>query len=71
LDSEVKAYEDVTTPAGTFKAFKVVRTTPNEHWVSWWSPDLGIEVKSKFELFRGNRGPGTTEEELVSYDIKE
>ena len=44
-DGEIKAYEDVTTPAGTFKAFKLVHENPYAQFIRWWSPDLGIIVK--------------------------
>lgn len=43
VTTRVDAYEDVTVPAGTFKAFKLVSTTPrgwtSQHWVV---PSLGL-----------------------------
>ncbi len=70
-DGEVKAYEEVTTPAGTFKAFKIVHGNPYAEVIRWYSPDLGIVVKMKGERYSTYYlGAGTRETELVSYDIK-
>ena len=43
MEVRVDAYEDVTVPAGTFKAFKIVSTTPGG-WISqhWVVPSLGL-----------------------------
>src|SRR5512134_3741650 len=43
LTQKVEAYEDVTVPAGTFKAFRVstVNSLGDDNMV-WFSPDLGI-----------------------------
>lgn len=40
----VEAYEEVTVPAGTFKAFRIVSTTPRG-WISrhWVVPSLGLQ----------------------------
>jgi hypothetical protein len=68
---KVDAYEDVTVPAGTFKAFRVSHDSPGTRFVSWWSPELGISVKSRAERHPQNYlGPGVREVELVSHDIK-
>jgi hypothetical protein len=70
-DGEVTAFEEVKTPAGTFKAFKVVHQNPFSRTTRWWSPDLGIYVRSQFERFGGNYlGVGSRETELVSYELK-
>lgn len=70
-DGKVEAYEDVTTPGGTFKAFKIAFGNPFSQLVLWYSPDLGIFIKSRSERYSGHYlGPGTYETELVSYDIK-
>ena len=69
---KVEAYEEVTVPAGTFKAFKMTTsdTIGNEN-VQWFSPELGIFVKSNLRRTAKNAsGPGTREAELVSQNIK-
>lgn len=68
----VEAYEDVTVPAGTFKAFRV-RTTDNmgNDNVNWFSPELGIFVKSSLKRSaKHSAGAGTREIELVSHTIR-
>lgn len=66
---EIEAFEDVTVPAGTYKAWRV-RTVDNQgnENLQWYAPSLGIFVKQS--LRRTNKhpaGPGTREIELVSY----
>jgi hypothetical protein len=68
----VDAYEDVAVPAGTFKVFRVTsqfgQTTKN---ITWFSPDLGISVKTVFErTSQFYTGPGIRETQLLSQDIK-
>lgn len=68
----VEAYEDVTVPAGTFKAFRV-RSTDNlgNEEVNWYSPELSIFVKQKLTRTAANRmGPGVRETELLSQSIR-
>lgn len=70
-DAKVAAYEDVKTPAGTFKAFKIVFGNPFASDTMWWSPDLAITVKSRNERYSNYYlGHGTAERELVKHDIK-
>jgi len=79
LESEVKykveAYEDVTVPAGTFKAFKM-----RQQWflnsklaadnTNWFAPELGIFVKQvQRRTADSNFGPGTQEVEAISLTI--
>jgi len=68
---KVETYEDVTVPAGTFKAFRVHATnTLGEDHTRWFSPQLGIFVKSHLvRTSKYARGPGTRDVELVSQDI--
>lgn len=66
---KVEAYEDVTVPAGTFKAFKVssVTTLGDENLV-WFSPELGIFVKQSLKrTAKSRQGAGTRVIELLSY----
>lgn len=69
---KVEAYEDVTVPAGTFKVFRVTSNDGGPFkGETWWSPELGIAVKSTFErTHRHFRGLGWRENVLVSYDLK-
>ena len=69
---KVEAYEDVTVPAGTFKAFKISTSdTLGNESVSWYSPELGIFVKQINTRTANNAaGPGKREIEVVSQTIK-
>lgn len=68
---KVDSYEEVKTPAGIFKTFKVTADDGAFRTTSWWSPDLGISVKSRGERYGDHfQGPGIQEGELLSYDIK-
>ena len=69
---KVEAYEDVIVPAGTFKAFKISTsdTLGNEN-VIWYSPDLGVWVKSLMKrTAKYPAGPGTRESQVVSQTIR-
>lgn len=64
---KVEALEDVTVPAGTFKAYKVVYsdTLGNED-VTWWCPEADVFVKvSNRRTAKHRSGPGTNDIELV------
>lgn len=67
----VDAYEDVTTRAGTFKAFRVSHDDPGYESVLWWSPEARMVVKFRAQLKVGNPG-GTHQQllELLRYDLK-
>jgi hypothetical protein len=66
----VEALEEATTPAGTFKAFRIRRTSPRDRYVVWYEPALGIEVKRDWERFASHPdGPGSNKLELLSYKI--
>ena len=69
---KVEAYEDVTVPAGTFTAFKIsTSSTLGEETVNWFSPEVGIFVKSiNTRTAKNAAGPGRRETELVSQTIK-
>jgi hypothetical protein len=36
----VEAFEEVTIPAGTFKTFRIRRTSPDDRYVIWYEPKL-------------------------------
>lgn len=66
---KVEAYEDVTVPAGTFKAFKISTsdTLGNEN-VQWFSPQLRTFVKQAMtRTAKHAAGAGKQESEIVSY----
>jgi hypothetical protein len=68
---KVEAYESVTTPAGTFKAFRVssIDTLGNEN-IDWISTDLGIFVKRSLRrTAKHAQGPGTRDLEVVSISL--
>lgn len=65
---KVESYDDVTVRAGTFKAYKVVYSdsTGTEN-TSWWSPEVGVNVKSTSRrTAKHAAGPGTSDIELLS-----
>lgn len=68
---KIESYEDMTVPAGTFKVFKVsVSNTIGTEMVQWFSPELGNFVKQTQKRPASSPlGPGTRDEELVSYTI--
>jgi hypothetical protein len=69
LTQTVEAYEDVTVPAGTFKAFKVSTVTSlGDENLIWFSPELGIFVKQSLKRTGQHaQGPGTREIQLLAY----
>lgn len=68
---KVEAYEDVTVPAGTFKAFKITSSSSlGQENVAWFSPELGIYVKQvNTRTGKNAAGPGRQEIEVVSQTI--
>jgi hypothetical protein len=49
--SAVEAYEDVTVPAGTFKAFRIVHDNQSVRFMNWWEPGslVRCEVQERAE----------------------
>lgn len=71
LHHTVEAYEEVTVPAGTFKAFRVkaIDTLGNES-LNWFSPDLRLFVKRDMVRTEKNQqGTGRRIIELKSREI--
>jgi hypothetical protein len=69
---KVEAYEDVTVPAGTFKAFKIKSsdTLGNENTI-WIAPELGIFIKQHLvRTAKHSAGPGTRQTELIKQSIR-
>lgn len=68
---KVEGYEDVTVPAGTFKAFKIGFSSSTAEETYWFVPELGIEAKQiQKRTANSPFGPGTREIELVSQTIR-
>lgn len=69
---KVEAHESVSVPAGSIKAFKLrYSDSAGIERTDWFSPELGIIVKSQVRRGGGSKaGPGVRETELVSHTIK-
>ena len=68
----VEAFEDVTVPAGTYKAYRV-RSVNNvgEESVNWFQPELGIFVKSRVERSAQHAaGAGVREMQLKTLNLQ-
>ncbi len=69
---KVVAYEDVTVPAGTFKAFKLEGSNLWVRITKWYAPEEKLIVKSVLERLRNNYlGPGGETSELLEYPARE
>ncbi len=70
---KVTAYEDVTVPAGTFKAFRL-ESFPGRNmgttFTLWWAPEVKLIVKRVTERTRSYRG-GKFTTELVKIEKTE
>jgi hypothetical protein len=68
----VEAQETVNVPAGTFRAYRIRYADPFFTATSWYSPDIGLFVKSRQER-HGNHpaGPGVREQDLLRVSIKQ
>jgi hypothetical protein len=70
VEIKVTGTEQVTTPAGTFTAFKLEkddRKGPKDFWVTtyWYSPETKSVVKSLFDSSSGLGAGGKREIELI------
>ncbi len=69
---KVAAYEDVTVPAGTFKAFRMEGSNPWAKITQWYAPEEKLVVKHVLERFGSNYlGSGKETTELLEYPAKE
>lgn len=50
----VGAYKEITVPAGTFPCFEIGRFSSGSEVTQWWSPKLGIVIKSIEKTARGS-----------------
>ena len=73
ITREVKGIEQVTTPAGTFRAFKLEsddRAGPRDYWVTnyWYSPETKSIVKYQFDATAGGQEAGLKRDiELIKF----
>jgi hypothetical protein len=80
-DAQVTGWEEISVPAGTFKALRIEhngswRNGPNsgkEAYVAWYAPQVKRVVKSTFQTWNaaGTRLDFNSETRLVSYRINE
>ncbi|MDO8450429.1 MAG: hypothetical protein Q7T10_16660 [Rhodoferax sp.] len=69
---KVESYDDVTVPAGTFKAYKVVSTTAEgEVEARWVSPRDGLATVKRNTVRPAThpQGPGVLDGELLSHTL--
>ncbi len=76
VEISVTGPEQVTTPAGTFKAFKIRKedgTGRGNVWVTthYWSPETNSVVKSSWDSTGGGGQGSIREVELVSFSAKQ
>jgi hypothetical protein len=66
----VEAFEEIDLPAGRFVAFRIRRDDAMEAVVRWWSPELGLPIKTRRERTGLHRlGSGILTEELLSWSF--
>lgn len=67
----VEDEQTVQVPAGSFKTYRILYSTPTVWGHLWWSPELGITVKSRLERVAGDpAGPGVREADLLRQSVK-
>jgi Caspase domain len=72
INGKILAYETVTVPAGTFKAYKIEQNSVNiwgtrSKMTIWTDFEAGTRVKAEFEERRGGNNADRWYEELVTY----
>jgi hypothetical protein len=75
---KVLSFEEVTVPAGTFKAFKIefsktvaARTSSVIRQYFWFSPEVKTIIKSSYAGQEGGWRPGSYDFELISVKLKD
>lgn len=64
----VAAEEEVTVPAGAFRAFRLEGGNPGNAWTTWYAPSARLVVKEIHERKAGHpAGPGRTVVEIVRH----
>ena len=73
VDYRVAAYEDVTIPAGTWKAFRIESESGGSSFsTSWYAPDIKLTVKMVSETTIGHSlGATKSVYEIIQYSAKD
>ena len=67
----VEAEQTVHVPAGSFRTYRILYSTPSVWGHLWYSPELGITVKSRLERIAADpAGPGVRESDLLRQTVK-
>ena len=67
----VEAQETVHVPAGSFRTYRILYSTPTLYGPLWWSPELGITVKSRLQrVAEDPAGAGVREADLLRQSVK-
>ena len=67
----VEAEETVHVPAGSFRTYRILYSTPTVWGHLWWSPELGVTVKARLERIASDpAGPGTRESDLLRANLR-
>jgi hypothetical protein len=67
----VEDQQTVHVPAGSFKTFRILYSTDTIWGHIWWSPELGITVKSRLERISADpAGAGVRESDLLRQSLK-
>ena len=68
---EITSVEKVTTPAGTFQAFKIEGKAQNRSYIYWYSQEAKSIVKYQFKRYHEGRDETSTiTSELVTYKVQ-
>jgi hypothetical protein len=71
LGTTVEDQQTVHVPAGSFKTFRILYSTDTVWGHIWWSPELGITVKSRLERISSDpAGVGVRESDLLRQSLK-
>jgi hypothetical protein len=66
----VEEQQTVHVPAGSFRTYRILYSTPSVRGHLWYSPELGITVKSRLERIAGDpAGPGVRESDLLRQTV--
>jgi hypothetical protein len=75
---KVLVIEEVTVPAGTFKAFKIefskriaIRPSDVYRHYFWYCPEIKIIIKSSYAGHEGSWRPGSSDFVLISFKLKD
>ena len=67
----VEEQQTVHVPAGSFRTYRILYSTETVWGHLWYSPELGVVVKSRLERVAGDpAGPGVRESDLLRQSVK-